>query len=323
MKQTIVTLVDDLDPTGETPADETVQFALDGIHYEIDLTGENAEALRARLKTYTQGGRVIKGTTARGGQPMTRPADSSGATYSRHQGGVDPKAARAWAIKQSLLVPPRGRLPKEIKDAFSAFTKFGDRAPLDKLVKAQGGRLDAPIPLQDEEDPGAPEFAVSQPVVREAVRAAEEKAAQAPRRPMSVTRAGRGEEPAGTEDDTSAEEAARNHYEPLTVHDRITGSLDESASWKNRTADGNDRVLKVAQWTLVERIEALKPFNLRVLGDLIADRRNKEGNVSGLKTSAARLQNLEMIEHAPGTKDGWRLTKFGRYAYEVRSSQTA
>jgi len=40
---TMISLVDDLDGKD---ADETMTFALDGIDYEIDLSGSNAAALR-------------------------------------------------------------------------------------------------------------------------------------------------------------------------------------------------------------------------------------------------------------------------------------
>lgn len=46
-KKVIITLIDDLD--GESEAAETVEFALDGVGYEIDLTADNAERLRDQL----------------------------------------------------------------------------------------------------------------------------------------------------------------------------------------------------------------------------------------------------------------------------------
>lgn len=49
-----VHLVDDL--TGGD-AHETVRFSLDGTSYEIDLTQENADALRAALAGYVAAGR--------------------------------------------------------------------------------------------------------------------------------------------------------------------------------------------------------------------------------------------------------------------------
>ena len=47
-KKVTVTLVDDFD--GEAAADETVEFALDGVSYEIDLSAKNATKLRNDLK---------------------------------------------------------------------------------------------------------------------------------------------------------------------------------------------------------------------------------------------------------------------------------
>ena len=49
-------LVDDLDGS---PADETVNFALDGRNYEIDLSKEHAAELREFLKPYMKKGRAV------------------------------------------------------------------------------------------------------------------------------------------------------------------------------------------------------------------------------------------------------------------------
>jgi hypothetical protein len=51
-----VLFVDDLD---EGPADETVQFALDGTTYEIDLSTRHADELRDALKDYIQHARKV------------------------------------------------------------------------------------------------------------------------------------------------------------------------------------------------------------------------------------------------------------------------
>ncbi|AOS64872.1 histone-like nucleoid-structuring protein Lsr2 [Actinoalloteichus hymeniacidonis] len=51
-----VELVDDLD--GE-PAQHTVQFALDGVNYEIDLSDRNATSLRELLAPYITHGRPV------------------------------------------------------------------------------------------------------------------------------------------------------------------------------------------------------------------------------------------------------------------------
>ena len=46
-KKVTVTLVDDFD--GDGAADETVEFGLDGVTYEIDLSSKNAKKLRDDL----------------------------------------------------------------------------------------------------------------------------------------------------------------------------------------------------------------------------------------------------------------------------------
>ena len=54
-KTVIVKLTDDIDG-GD--ADETVQFALDGKSYEIDLSAANATKLRDALRPYIEKGRA-------------------------------------------------------------------------------------------------------------------------------------------------------------------------------------------------------------------------------------------------------------------------
>ncbi|MEV6816021.1 Lsr2 family protein [Micromonospora sp. NPDC051296] len=110
-KQIIHKLVDDLDG-GD--ADETVKFALDGVQYEIDLSGSNAEKLRGAFATYIahgtkvgRGGVVVGGRAARG---------RGGATADREQN----KAIRAWARKAGKDISDRGRIPQEIVDEYHA-----------------------------------------------------------------------------------------------------------------------------------------------------------------------------------------------------------
>ncbi|MGH3543252.1 MAG: histone-like nucleoid-structuring protein Lsr2, partial [Mycobacterium sp.] len=58
-KKVTVTLVDDFDREGA--ADETVEFGLDGVSYEIDLTTKNATKLRGDLKKWVEAGRRVGG----------------------------------------------------------------------------------------------------------------------------------------------------------------------------------------------------------------------------------------------------------------------
>ncbi|MGW4080129.1 histone-like nucleoid-structuring protein Lsr2 [Streptomyces asiaticus] len=99
-QRVVVTLSDDLEG-GE--AEETVTFGLDGKLYEIDLNSANASKLRDALAPYVEAGRK----RAR-----------SGKTYRRTAIAPDPAAVRAWARSNGMEVPPRGRIPKKVYEAF-------------------------------------------------------------------------------------------------------------------------------------------------------------------------------------------------------------
>jgi hypothetical protein len=101
-QRVVVTLSDDLDG-GE--AEETVAFGLDGKAYEIDLSTANADKLRNALTPYLQAGRR---------------RSRSGKTYQRTTIAPDPAAVRAWARSRGMGVPPRGRIPQRIYDAFNS-----------------------------------------------------------------------------------------------------------------------------------------------------------------------------------------------------------
>ncbi len=62
-KKVTVTLVDDFDGSGA--ADETVEFGLDGVTYEIDLSTKNATKLRGDLKQWVAAGRRVGGRRSR------------------------------------------------------------------------------------------------------------------------------------------------------------------------------------------------------------------------------------------------------------------
>ena len=111
-KKVTVTLVDDFD--GEGAADETVEFALDGVTYEIDLSAKNAKALRAELKKWVESGRRV------GGRRRGRTASPA-----RGRAAIDREqsaAIREWARRNGHNVSTRGRIPADVIDAFHAAT---------------------------------------------------------------------------------------------------------------------------------------------------------------------------------------------------------
>lgn len=113
-QKTITRLVDDLDGTEiEDGAGQTISFSLDGKSYELDLTDENAEELRATFDRYVKAAR-----NAGGHQASVRSNRSTG----RRSNGtdVDPRTVREWAKANKLEVSPRGRIPKSVIDQFRA-----------------------------------------------------------------------------------------------------------------------------------------------------------------------------------------------------------
>lgn len=103
-----VLLIDDLD--GSEGA-ETVSFSLDGVSYEIDLSEKNAAKLRDDFATWVGNARKV----GRGGSSSGRSAGR------RSRGGSsDTGAIRAWAKENGFAVSERGRISREVMDAYNA-----------------------------------------------------------------------------------------------------------------------------------------------------------------------------------------------------------
>lgn len=116
--------VDDLDGTVlEVGSGETVLFSLDGSAYEIDLTDDNAAALREALAPYIAAGRSVsaRATSSRAGSSRTSSARSSGgARTQRRSGQRDYAPVRAWAAENGYSLSERGRVPAVVLDAYDA-----------------------------------------------------------------------------------------------------------------------------------------------------------------------------------------------------------
>jgi Lsr2 len=113
-QRTIVTLVDDL--TGEEAENiSTVEFALEGATYELDLTDENSAKLREALSPYASAGRKIGGRRRSGSRP-DRGIRSNGSAAGYHRETL--KSIREWAKKNGHSVSDRGRLSAEVLQAW-------------------------------------------------------------------------------------------------------------------------------------------------------------------------------------------------------------
>lgn len=111
-QKVLVSLTDDLASAEgeEIQAEDTVEFGLDGKHYEIDLCGDNADRLRSILAPYVTAGR----------RPSTRASKSSrsngGAHRDQRQDHND--EIRFWARRNGYKLADRGRIPAEIVQAY-------------------------------------------------------------------------------------------------------------------------------------------------------------------------------------------------------------
>lgn len=98
-----VTLEDDVD--GSLAA-ETLQFGLDGVNYEIDLSDENAAKLRDSLALWVSHARRV------GGRKQAGKAATSGRN--------DLNEIRAWGRENGYKVSDRGRVPLNVIKAYDA-----------------------------------------------------------------------------------------------------------------------------------------------------------------------------------------------------------
>lgn len=105
-QKVLVELVDDLDGS---EANETVEFGLDGVTYEIDLSEPNASELRDSLARYLEYARRSGGRKRAG-----RPGGGQSATVDREQN----QAIRVWARQNGYPMSDRGRIPSDVVEAY-------------------------------------------------------------------------------------------------------------------------------------------------------------------------------------------------------------
>jgi hypothetical protein len=96
----------------ETPATQTVEFALDGSSYEIDTCDQHAGELRDRFAAYVGAARRAGGRS--GAAPAGR-----GRRRRRTSGSGEAARIREWARGQGLAVPERGRIPAELAEKYA------------------------------------------------------------------------------------------------------------------------------------------------------------------------------------------------------------
>jgi len=103
--RTITQISDDLD--GSTKDVKAVDFAFEGIHYQIDLGPANFDKFTQLLAPYVTVARKV------GGRARRSPGKVTNVT-------ADNAAVRAWAQSHGINVPKRGRIASSVREQFEA-----------------------------------------------------------------------------------------------------------------------------------------------------------------------------------------------------------
>ncbi|MEV0434733.1 MULTISPECIES: histone-like nucleoid-structuring protein Lsr2 [Nocardia] len=112
-KKVTVSLIDDVD--GESIADETIEFAIDGVSYEIDLSEANAARLREGLDEWVANARRVSGRRRTKAAGTPAPQGKSRVSMDREQSA----AIREWARRKGHKVSARGRISADITEAYN------------------------------------------------------------------------------------------------------------------------------------------------------------------------------------------------------------
>ncbi len=104
--KTIIQYIDDLDNSELSGDDHTVAFGFERASYEIDLSENNAQKLENALAPFVAVARRV------GGRPTSAAPSEIG------PGREQLQAMRLWARKNGMKVADRGRVSRQIQEAY-------------------------------------------------------------------------------------------------------------------------------------------------------------------------------------------------------------
>jgi hypothetical protein len=110
-RETITRLVDDVDGSA---ASRTVRFSWQGVSYEIDLSDEHSREFDRAVEPYLQAARRVTGA-----------ARKSAGRRGQASHKLDLAAVRSWAAQNGHRIAERGRIPRQILDAYQAAHRGG------------------------------------------------------------------------------------------------------------------------------------------------------------------------------------------------------
>ena len=116
--RTLQVMTDDFDGTELKPGQgQTVRFSVEGTDYAIDLSDKNVNRFTAEVGLW-----VAKAHPPEDAVPTARRRSRTGRTGrgSVKTPAADMKAIRDWAREQGYTVSERGRVPTEVRDAYTA-----------------------------------------------------------------------------------------------------------------------------------------------------------------------------------------------------------
>ena len=110
-RRTTVQMIDDVD--GSLIKDgqgETVEFAVGGVSYSIDLNSKHANELYDQFAFWIEHAEKVGGKKSR----------RNGSAAAAKKGRQNLQDVRAWAKENGFEVSTRGRISQEIQDAYDA-----------------------------------------------------------------------------------------------------------------------------------------------------------------------------------------------------------
>jgi hypothetical protein len=114
-------LFDDLDGTEINEGQgETIEFALRGKQYRIDLSAQNVSKFEKALGPYLKAATPVTAV-----RPRTRSSNGSEANGGKRTRKTRPakfsqSEVRAWAVENGIAVSSRGRIPADVVEAYTA-----------------------------------------------------------------------------------------------------------------------------------------------------------------------------------------------------------
>lgn len=120
-KRVFTELVDDID--GSVISDEsgeTIEFAVSGVEYSIDLKSKNATEFHRKLDYYIEHATRVGGRRRRASAASKASAAAQSSSAPAKRDPAQTRAIRQWASDQGYEINDRGRIPADIVEAFDA-----------------------------------------------------------------------------------------------------------------------------------------------------------------------------------------------------------